>query len=453
MIVRDAERDLPDCLASVRGLVDEIVIADTGSADSTREIAVRQGARLLQIAWNDDFAQARNQALAVVLADWVLVLDADEELDPEAKSSIPKLVSAGDVAGYLVTIRNYVSGLQERIWDRPAKPNDSRLQRARAYPAYVEHENVRLFRRDPQVYFVGRVHETVGHRIGETGGKLARAGFAIHHFGLAASPQTRARKNTMYRELGRRKIRERPQDAQAHLELGLVEFDNFHNYQEALLCFHRSCELNPKLGVNWLFAALAALRLERYEPALTYIRGAQGHGYNSPLVLETEGDAQYNLGNFGEAGRLYRKANKSGQGSPLHPNAPKTGTLGAPLLESKLAMAELRCGETDTALRRLRRALREAPHAPELHDRLITALAFVGKLYEAAQAAENKLAEIGPDESSFLRAASIWAKLREWQKAESNVAFGLRQFPHSERLRHALAEVQVLCGRNQPGSA
>jgi len=439
MIVRDAEQDLPGCLGSVRGVVDEIVIADTGSVDSTRALAVAQGARVLQIDWDDDFAKARNQALAAVQADWVLMLDADEELDSQAKSSVPRLVAAEEAAGYLVTIRNYVGGLQERIWDRPAKPNDSTLPRARAYPAYVEHENVRLFRRQPEVYFVGRVHETVGHRIIETGGKLAQADFAIHHFGLAASPETRARKNTMYRKLGRRKIGERPQDAQAHLELGLVEFDNFHNYEEALRCFHRSCELNPKLGVNWLFAALAALRLEQPEPALTYIRAAQTHGYVNPLVLETEGDAQYNLGNFGDAGRLYRKANKSGPGSPQ--------------LDSKLAMAELRYGDADAALRRLRRALREDPHAPELHDRLITALAFVGRLYEAAQAAEHKLAEVGPDESSFLRAAAIWAKLREWPKAEHNVAFGLRQFPHSERLRHALAEVQVLCGRNQPGSA
>jgi glycosyltransferase involved in cell wall biosynthesis len=439
MIVRDAELELPLCLDSACELVDEIVVADTGSKDATRAVAARYGARVLQVEWENDFAKARNLALAAVTSDWVLMLDADEELDPQARTSIPKLIESTEISGYLVTIRNYVNGLQERLWDRPATPNDSRLERARAYPAYVQHENVRLFRHDPQIYFVGRVHETVGRRITESGGKLGRADFAIHHFGLAASPETRARKNTMYRELGRRKVREMPDDAQAHLELGLVEFDNFHDYPKALRCFHRSCELNPKLGVNWLFAALAALRLEQHEPALAYIRGAQTNGYVTSLVLETEGDAQYNLGNFGEAKRLYRQAIKREGASPS--------------LESKLAMADLRCGETDAALRRLRRAIREAPHSAELYDRLITALAFVGRLLEAAEAAEYKLAAIGPNESSYLRAASIWAKLNEWEQAEKNVATGLRQFPHSDRLRHALLEVQVLCGRKQPGSA
>ena len=54
-----------------------------------------------------------------------------------------------------------------------------------------------------------------------------------------------------------------PLNAQAHFELGLVEFDNFHNYEEALRHFRRACELNPRLAVSWLFAALAALELEQ----------------------------------------------------------------------------------------------------------------------------------------------------------------------------------------------
>lgn len=439
MIVRNAEKDLPRCLSSVAGVVNEMIIADTGSSDGTREIAARYQAHVLQIPWEDDFAKARNRALQGVTAEWVLALDADEELDPEGGIKIPNLVLRADVAGYLVTIRNYVSGMHERLWDRPAKPNDSQLESAKAYPAFVEHENVRLFRRDPRVYFVGRVHETVGHRICETGGKLAKAGFSLHHFGLAASPEVRAHKSVMYRELGRRKITEMPQNAQAYFELGLVEFDNFDNHKEALRCFHRACELDPALAVSWLFAGLAALRLGQYQPALGYIRKAQAHGYAGPLVIESEGDAQYNLGNFGEAGRLYRRAQKAAAGSVF--------------LESKLALAELRCGETETALRRLRRALREEGRAPELHDRLITALAFAGRLEEAAEAAEEKLAAVDPDETSFLRAASIRARLQDWQKAEDSVAAGLRRFPRSDKLRHALAEVQVLCGRSQPGSA
>jgi tetratricopeptide (TPR) repeat protein len=429
MIVRDAEKDLPRCLDSVQDVVDEIVIADTGSIDNTCALAAQYGARVLQIPWEDDFAQARNQALAPVTADWVLMLDADEQLDPAARQSIPDLVLRSSISGYLVTIRNYVTGLHERIWDKPAKPNDSPLEGTQAYPAFVEHENVRLFRRQPHITFVGRVHETVGHRITEAGGLLEKADFCIHHFGMTVAPEARAQKNHFYRELSRRKVQERPGDGQALFELGLMEFDNFHNYEDALRCFHRGCELNPKLTVSWLFAALAALQLGRNVPALAYIRGAQAQGYCTPLVLETEGDAHYNLGNFQEATRLYRRAHKADTVS---------GNL-----QSKLAMAELRCGETETALRRLRRVLHEERQAPEIYDRLISALAFAGRLNEAAEAAEAKLAAVEPDETSFMRAASIRAKLRDWQKAEASVAAGLQRFPQSERLQQALSEIQM----------
>jgi glycosyltransferase involved in cell wall biosynthesis len=434
MIVRDAEQDLRRCLESARDVVDEIVIADTGSTDRTLAIAAEYNARVIQIAWEDDFALARNQSLAAVTADWVLMLDADEELDPAAGESIASLILRSSVSGYMVTIRNYVTGLHERIWDRPAKPNESPLESAKPYPAYVEHENVRLFRHEPHITFVGRVHETVGHRITEAGGLLEKADFCIHHFGMTVGPEVRARKNRFYRDLGRRKVQERPGDAQAHFELGLMEFDNFHNYEEALRCFHRGCELNPKLTVSWLFAALTALRLGRNAPALAYIRGAQAQGYCTPMVLETEGDANYNLGNYPEAVRLYSRAHRAD---------PASGSL-----QSKLAMAELRCGDPENALRRLRRALHEERHTPEIHDRLISALVFTGRLNEAAEAAEAKLESVDPDETSFMRAVSIRVQLREWEKAEASVAAGLEKFPQSERLQQALAAVQS-CGLGQ----
>jgi len=125
MIVRDAAATLGACLDSVRGVVDEMVIADTGSTDATVKIARESGARVIEIPWTNDFSEARNRALAGVHADWVLVLDADEVLDPGARNAIPSLISATDVGGYQVPIRNYFPSLEDRIWDQPAKPNDS----------------------------------------------------------------------------------------------------------------------------------------------------------------------------------------------------------------------------------------------------------------------------------------------------------------------------------------
>src|SRR5262249_13725288 len=147
-------------------------------------------------------------------------------------------------------------------------PNTSSLPAAAKYPAYVEHENVRLFRRAADVRFVGRVHESVGPCLLELGRRIEPVPFFIHHFGLAASAQTRERKNRFYRELGRQKIWELPRDAQAHLELGIVEMDNFGNLDEALRLFQRACQLNPRFGVAWFFEGVVLLRKNRFADAL-----------------------------------------------------------------------------------------------------------------------------------------------------------------------------------------
>ena len=138
MIVRDAAATLAACLESVRGIVDEIVVADTGSTDETIAIATQYHAQVIRVAWADDFAAARNEALKAVKSDWVLVLDADERLDPSAASQIRALIGDESTAGYQVTVRNYVLSLEDRIWDRAAKPNDSEFPFAQNYPAYVE---------------------------------------------------------------------------------------------------------------------------------------------------------------------------------------------------------------------------------------------------------------------------------------------------------------------------
>ena len=86
MIVRDEARSLERCLASALPWVDEAVVVDTGSRDATPEIARRLGARVGHFAWVDDFAAARNAALALTDAPWRLVLDADEWISDGAES-------------------------------------------------------------------------------------------------------------------------------------------------------------------------------------------------------------------------------------------------------------------------------------------------------------------------------------------------------------------------------
>jgi tetratricopeptide (TPR) repeat protein len=426
MIVRDAETTLPACLESVKDLVDEMVIADTGSTDGTLQVAMRFGARYLSIPWENDFARARNQALEHVRTDWVLVLDADEQLDEMASRALPRLLKSHSVDGYLVTILDYVLAVNAKVWDFSTKTNHSRFEPAQRFPAYVEHTNVRLFRRRPQIYFVGCIHESVGPRIVEMRGVLGKADFVIHHFGLTVDAATRTRKNCLYRQLGQKKVQEMPNDAQAHLELGLGEFE-LRNDEEALKCFTAACRLNPRLGIAWLYQGLALGRLGRPSEALTAFEHAKSICGNSVTIAEGEGDAHYNLRDFDSARRCYKRA-------LTYPN------LG-PSLESKLGLAEVRLGRTRAGLERLRQAVEKEPGTAEIHDRLIQACVWLNLLEEAADAADHKLAVAAPDPQSFLRAASIHARLGRWEKVAVVLRAGLSRFPEAERLQRCLAEL------------
>jgi len=84
LIVRDERELLPGCLWSLRGLADEVVVYDTGSTDGTQELARAAGAVVVQGDWQDDFARARNAALAHCRGEWVLTIDADELFAGEA---------------------------------------------------------------------------------------------------------------------------------------------------------------------------------------------------------------------------------------------------------------------------------------------------------------------------------------------------------------------------------
>lgn len=80
MIARNEQRCIARCLRSVRPWVDDMIVLDTGSTDQTVAIAQAEGAQVHHFEWVNDFAAARNAALARCKADWCLVLDADEWL-------------------------------------------------------------------------------------------------------------------------------------------------------------------------------------------------------------------------------------------------------------------------------------------------------------------------------------------------------------------------------------
>ena len=92
LIVKNEEANLPACLQSVAGLVDEVVVIDTGSSDRTREIARAFGAKVFDFPWCDSFSAARNEGLRHATGQWVLWLDADEYFDQPNLEKVKSLV-------------------------------------------------------------------------------------------------------------------------------------------------------------------------------------------------------------------------------------------------------------------------------------------------------------------------------------------------------------------------
>lgn len=138
MIVRDEIDCLQRCIDSVKDIVDEIVIVDSGSTDGTLDLAKRYASKLAQIVWNDDFSHARNIALDMATGDWILQLDADEHLRKESCSDLLQSIGKSDMLAYNLAVRNHREGGYCEIF----------------FPA-------RLFRRMPTVRYSGRVHEQV----------------------------------------------------------------------------------------------------------------------------------------------------------------------------------------------------------------------------------------------------------------------------------------------------
>lgn len=97
MIVKNEEKDLERCLNSVKDIVDEIIIVDTGSNDKTKEIAMRYSAKIYDYKWNDSFSDARNYGIRQATKDWILWLDADEELQCSSKKGLKKHIELGEV--------------------------------------------------------------------------------------------------------------------------------------------------------------------------------------------------------------------------------------------------------------------------------------------------------------------------------------------------------------------
>ncbi len=201
LIVRNEERFLAQCLASVRPVADQLVVVDTGSTDRTVEIAREYGAEVHTFTWCDDFSAARNAALAHATGDWVLMIDADEELPADQH---PRLHA--DMA------RTGVLGLRIPLINIGAEADGQ---------AYVP----RLYRNAPGLFYISRIHEQVFSsilvRAEEWGLDTAFGSAQLRHHGYSTQLVQERSKVERNLRLLREAVLEIPNDANLLMNLGL----------------------------------------------------------------------------------------------------------------------------------------------------------------------------------------------------------------------------------------
>jgi tetratricopeptide (TPR) repeat protein len=221
MIVRNEEKNLEACLASAADLVDEVIVTDTGSADRTKEIAARFGAKVVDFPWVDSFAAARNESLRHATGAWVWWLDADDRIDEENRAKLRALFAQlGDEnVAYVMKVRS-------------ATGPDTKSARLL--------DQVRLFRNHPYVRWRYRVHEQILPAVGQWGGQSRWTDIVIDHTGYQneAFRKRKLQRNLRLLEL---EVKEQPDDAFTLFNLGRSYLD-LGRTAEALPIFQRSLE-------------------------------------------------------------------------------------------------------------------------------------------------------------------------------------------------------------------
>ncbi len=271
MIVKNEEKNLPSCLASLKPAVDEMIVVDTGSTDRTVDIAKAFGARVLPFSWNGNFSDARNFSLAAARGAWILVMDADEVLSVQDHELLRRAVREGDQhkVCWSVMTRNYTR-LHPQGWaaNNGTYPHEERAE------GWHPSTKVRLFPNDPQVRFVGEVHEMIEQTAQRAGYEMREAHFVVHHYGGLAETvaEDRAKKES-YFEMGKQKLAEHPDDPTAIGELA-VQAAELELYEEAIGLWNRFLELAPDAAVALFNKGFALMRLNRFAEALDVTRRA-----------------------------------------------------------------------------------------------------------------------------------------------------------------------------------
>lgn len=142
MIVKDEEKVIARCLDSVKDLVDEIIIVDTGSTDKTKEIVSQYTNKIYDFEWCNDFSKARNFSFSKATKDYIMWLDADDIIEPNEREKFKMLRDKidGTVDVYMLKYNYHL--------DKNGKPTLIQVRE-------------RIVKREKQFQWVSPIHEVI----------------------------------------------------------------------------------------------------------------------------------------------------------------------------------------------------------------------------------------------------------------------------------------------------
>ena len=213
MIVFNEELNIERCLKSAYKFVDEIIIVDTGSTDKTKSICKNFGAKVFDYKWDDDFASARNFGLSKAKCDWILLLDADEELIVYDFKSFKKHLQS--VSNNVIPVR-MVHFYEDNNYDE-------------AY-SYIS-SGLRVLRNKKNLSFRGKIHESlVLEKIDIYENVKPNSFVQISHFGYTKrNLETKAGRNI---NMLLKEIETNPDGPWLYYHLG-AEYYRLNNFLEA----------------------------------------------------------------------------------------------------------------------------------------------------------------------------------------------------------------------------
>lgn len=254
MIAKNEEQLLKNALESVKPFVDEMIVVDTGSEDSTRQLAQECGAIVYDFKWENDFSRAKNFAKSMAKGEWILFLDADECFSAQDLKDIKKVISSlseqekqgQEIVAFSFVSRHYTKEKGKYAdWKKLTKEEKEVI--VKEFPLFTELNGyydvcyiTRLFKNKGQIYFKGHVHEDLNPSIIEWNTKeptktIVQVPMPIHHLHFLKTQEYVADKQRLYFEMSKEKIKH-GKDTKTCLDLavGYVLFED--NFEKAFYC-------------------------------------------------------------------------------------------------------------------------------------------------------------------------------------------------------------------------